>query len=78
MSDATPNLRIDADDAVDTVIHDLERRAVEALLEQLRGRFSCPELIRLMTNWIDDMRLWRHEDVVAEQRKLEGATDAAF
>ena len=74
----TPNLRIDADDAVDTVIYDLERRAVESLLEQLRARFSCPELRRRMTGWIDDMKLWRHDDVITEQRKLEGATDAPF
>jgi hypothetical protein len=65
MSDATPNLRIDADDAVDLVIYDLERRAVEGLLEQLYQRFSCPELRRRMTSWMDDMRLWRHEDVLA-------------
>jgi hypothetical protein len=78
MSDATPNLRIDAEDAVDLVIYDLERRAVEGLLDQLYQRFSCPELRRRMVNWMDDLRLWRHEDVLAEQRRLEGATDAAF
>jgi len=78
MSKPTPNVRIDADEAVDTVIYDLERRAVESLVEQLRARFSCPKLRDTMAGWLDEMRLWRHDDVIAEQRRLEGATDAPF